>query len=73
MVNPIFDDYFTNITHDKATRNNSNILRLPHVKLEVAKQSFFFGGAKLYNTLPIEVRSTKNIDQFKACLKEILY
>jgi hypothetical protein len=59
--NPIFDEFFLSIfdeiSHEKGTRNNNCMLRLPRVKLEVAKQSFYFGGAKLYNALPLDLRS----------------
>ena len=60
--NPIFDEYFTMISHEKGTRNNNCMLRLPRVKLEVAKQSFYFGGAKLYNALPLVVRSVQTLE-----------
>lgn len=47
-----FDNYFQLMQHDKRTRNNNISIRLPPVKLEAAKRSFFFGGAKLFNSLP---------------------
>ena len=51
-----FHSYFEVMKHLKNTRNNLS-LRLPAVKLEVAKQGFSYGGAKLFNSLPVEKRS----------------
>ena len=68
--NPIFDEYFTMISHEKGTRNNNCMLRLPRVKLQVAKQSFYFGGAKLYNALPLDIRSAQTFEKFRKGLKE---
>ena len=47
-----FDNYFEMACHVKETRNNNISIRLPRIKLELTKQSFYFGGAKLFNTLP---------------------
>ena len=52
-----FDSYFEVMKHSKNTRNNNLSLRLPAVKLEVAKQGFSYAGAKLFNSLPVEKRS----------------
>ena len=35
-----FDNYFQLINHSKETRNNNNFIRLPKVKLEVAKRGY---------------------------------
>ena len=69
IQNPIFEEYFTLISHEKGTRNNNYLLRLPRVKLEIAKQSFYYGGAKLYNTLPLDLRSVQTVVQFRKGLK----
>jgi hypothetical protein len=69
--NPIFNEYFTMISYEKGTRNNNCMLRLPCVKLEVAKQSFYFGGAKLYNALPLDLRSVQTLEKFRKGLKEL--
>ena len=52
-----FDSYFEVMKHPKNMRNNNLSLRLPAVKLEVTKQDFSYGGAKLFNSLPVEKRS----------------
>jgi hypothetical protein len=43
------DNYFQMVSHEKETKNNSISIKLPRIKLELAKQSFYFGGAKLFN------------------------
>ncbi len=40
----IFDNYFKMLGHEKSTRNNNALIEIPRVKLEVAKQSFYFAG-----------------------------
>ncbi len=53
-----FDSYFEITNHSMNTRNNNLSLRLPIVKLKIAKQSFIYGGAKLFNSLPVERRKS---------------
>ena len=43
----IFYNYFTIINHDKKTRNNECLLRLPNIKTEYVRKSFLFMGAKV--------------------------
>ena len=52
-------NYFTVINHNKETRNNAHLLRLPAVKTEYARRSFSFMGAKVYNELPIDYGELK--------------
>ena len=52
------------------TRNNNLFLKLPKVKLEFVKQSFYYLGAKIYNDLPIEIRREGDYDQFLKLLKD---
>ena len=65
-----FDNYFQIIEHKKNTRNNNYSVRLPRVKLELARQGFFFVGGSLYNSLPLELRQVDDIPVFKRGLKE---
>ena len=37
-----FSNYFKLFEHKYKTRNNSKSIKLPHVKLELAKQNFTF-------------------------------
>jgi hypothetical protein len=65
-----FHNYFHLNTHSKNTRNNNILVKVPKVKLEFARNGFFFMGAKLYNALPKHVRESKNdIGGFKNKVK----
>ena len=44
--------------HDVRTRNRNILLHIPKVKLEFAKNGFFFMGARLYNSLPKDIRES---------------
>ena len=57
------------IDHKYETRNNLKSIKLPHVKLELAKQGFYFSGGVLYNSLPIEIRDTDGYRKFKELVK----
>ena len=66
--NEEFNNYLK-LTEDKdETRNNSKSIK-PHVKLELAKQGFYFSGGVLYNSLPIEIRDTDGYGKFKELVK----
>ena len=66
-----FLNYFERNNHQKVTRNNNFLLKVPKVKLEFAKRSFYFMGVQLYNSLPIEIRQAK--DDFKKQLKSFQF
>ena len=53
-----FNEYFQFNHHNKSTRNNV-LLKVPRVKLELAKAGFFFMGGKYYNSLPLEIRKSQ--------------
>ena len=44
--------------HNVRTRNRNILLQIPKVKLEIAKNGFFFMGARLYNSLPKDIRES---------------
>ena len=64
-----FNNYFNLIEHKYKTRNNSKSIKLPPVKLELAKQGFYFSGGVLYNSLPIEIEDTDCYRKFKELVK----
>ena len=66
-----FKNYFEILTHSKTTRNSGISVKLPKVRLEFGRKSFFYQGAKIYNTLPTEQRSLKSRILFKNKLKDI--
>ena len=53
-----FQNYFMINEHDVRTRNRNILLHIPKVKLEFAKNGFFFMGARLYNSLPKDIRES---------------
>ena len=55
---------------DKKTRNNECLLRLPNIKTEYVRKSFFFMGAKVYNNFPIEICKTKKHEDFENLLED---
>ena len=50
--------------HIKMTRNNKCLATLPRIKTEYARKGFYYMGAKLYNDLPIDVRTAVNKKDF---------
>ena len=63
--NEEFNNYFTLTEQKYETRNNPKSTKLRHVKLELAKQGFYFSGGVLHNSLPIEIRDTDGYGKFK--------
>ena len=68
-----FINYFVKQDHAKNTRNNKYMLKLPQVKLELAKNSFYFMGARIYNELPLHLRKEQSYMKFKNLLKSHLF
>ena len=68
-LNEEFNNYFKLFEHKYNSRNNSKSLKLPPVKLKLAKQGFYFFGGVLYNSLPIEIRDTDSYEKFKELVK----
>ena len=64
----IFDNYFCMQSHERATRNNNTLVEIPLLKLEVGKQSFYVAGAKILNSLLIEIRLTKDFKTFRSLI-----
>ena len=62
-----FNNYFEILSHAMEKRDNY-LLRLPQVKLETAKQGFYYGGAKLYHSLPLKLRMEPHLSKFKILL-----
>ena len=64
-----FENYFSLKNSRVNTRNNNVMARLPYVKLEVARKSFYFHGANLYNKLSMDLRRKKDYSKFRSLLK----
>ena len=65
-----FENYFEVIESKINTRNSGTLIRLPKVKLEVTRKSFFFQGGYETNTLTRDIRSEKNYKNFKAKIRK---
>ena len=52
----VLDDYFNIQNHVHRTRNNEHSIMLPSIKLEFARSSFYYGGAKIFNSLSLDNR-----------------
>ena len=65
-----FRNFFTVRVHEQNTRNNGFMLKVPKVKLQVAKPSFRSLGVKIYNDLPIQSRQTNSLLVFKEQIKK---
>ena len=59
----IFHNYFKFNTHDFKTRNQGKLLILSDVRLGTPRSAFFFMGARVFNSLPLEIR---RLDEFSA-------
>ena len=59
-----FINYYTMNEHNINTRNQGFLMKVPKVKLEFAKYGFFFMGANIFNTLPLEIRQTPDLGTF---------
>ena len=58
-----FQDYSELNQNKMNTRNNNISVRVPRVKLEFARNSFYFMGANIYNELSREIRASDNFKQ----------
>ena len=67
-----FASYGERVSHNYCTRGNKATLRVPRVRTEAAKKSFWFQGPSCFNELPIDIRSLEFIILFKKRLKEHL-
>ena len=67
------NNYFEILSHTMETRGDNYLLRLPQVKLETARQGFYYGGAKLYNSLPLTLRMDTHLNKFKILLTDFKF
>ncbi len=58
--------------HSYGTRHSEMSYVLPEIKSQ-GKLSFMYNGAKLWNKLPVEIRSIVNKDTFKKKCKALLF
>ena len=53
------NEYFEFNHYSKSTRNTNLLLKVPRVKLDMAKAGFFIMRVKCYNSLPLEIRKSQ--------------
>ena len=66
-----FENYFEVLESKINTRNNGKMTRIPKVKLEAARSSFYFQGALAFNNLPRELRTESSPSKFKILLDKL--
>ena len=66
-----FKDYFQRLHHNALnTRNNGKTAKLPKVKLDFARRSFYFLGASIFNSLPLSLRNINSRVLFRKALDD---
>ena len=66
-----FKDYFQIQVNDIDTRHNGRSVRLPKVRLEVGRKSFYYQGRFIFNKLPLDIRKAPNLSYFKKLVCKI--
>ena len=56
----MFQDHFMVQNHGEHTRNAKNSLKLPKIRTEYARNSLYCTGTKIYNDLPLKIRTIAN-------------
>jgi hypothetical protein len=70
LVPSVYKDYFTRTCHTKSTQGNNKNLVLPRVRSESGK-TFAFYGAKIFNSLPNDMKTDTSILHYKTKLNLI--
>ena len=70
FASDIFDNYFEMNDRSMNTESNKHCIRLPPVKLEVARCGFYFTRGTRYNSLPIDIRKINPVNIFKEKVSE---
>ncbi|XP_057305630.1 uncharacterized protein LOC130646135 [Hydractinia symbiolongicarpus] len=63
-------EYFEVNSHSKCTRNQNCLLKISKIKLEVTRGSFRYMGAKIYNSLPLDIRKATTVNDFNQKIKD---
>ena len=64
--------YGERLNNNYCTRRNKTTSRIPRVKTEAAKKSFWFQDPACFNELPIDIQNLESFVAFKHKLKEHL-
>ena len=60
-----FKQYFKRNSCPYELRKNKNNLMIPRVNTEIARGSFYYSGAKLYNNLPNKIKTSLSMSALK--------
>lgn len=63
-----FRGYFDVFDNERQTRNNKSLIRLPKVRTEFGRKSFYFFAARTFNALPCNIRNDYRNADFKTHL-----
>ena len=61
--------YFEVNNQSKQTRNANFLLKVPRIKLETVRSTFYYMGVKFYNDLPLSLRKVELYKEFERQLK----
>ena len=64
-------NYFQTMDHSQNTRNNYLAVKVPRMKTEFGRKSFYVTAANIYNNVPILARQLHSRVLFRAHLDEI--
>ena len=64
-----FNNYFRRLDHAKTTRRNSTDLWISKLERKVEK-GIYYSGTKIFNALPVHIKTEKYRINFKSALKE---
>ena len=56
----------------RSYRHNSLCINVPFPRLEIYKSSLSYACANMWNSLPINIRSSQNLISFKTCCKQFI-
>ena len=65
-----YRDYFEFTNHERITRNNGFLLRMPNLKLEYARKSVKYSCCRIFNNLPLDLRKKVFSNSFKSDIKK---
>ncbi len=66
-----YKNYFERWNHNAAnTKNNGKTAKLPKVKLDFARRSFYFKGASIFNSLPLKLKNINSRLLFRKALDD---
>ena len=67
----IFENQFQVMDHEKNTRGNQSLLKLPTSRTESGRKRFAIQGALIFNDLAKDIRDEKSLLRFKSKLRAV--